>query len=183
MQRLAIASLSVLLCACSGGDDSGQPGPAACASLNTGRSHIDRSCTGCGIANEGDVADGSLFSFADVMLNGSYAEASIRAGNGGAMLPAGTRAGAFYTSRVQLNSTVQGTAFGVRTYLQGALVEDSTGQVTIEDTQGGTDAELFASLVTTAPFDAVEFVMTYAGAEQVSTADIRVYEVCSDGHI
>lgn len=179
--RLPLVLTALLLAGCDSGGG-GHGGSARCVSLNTSRSFIDSNCVGCSTANPGDVADGSLYSFADVTLEGSNAQATIRAGNGGSMLPGGTRAGAFYTSRVQLNDVVQGTSFELRTYLNGALVETAADR-RFDDAGSGTDAEQFVSFQTTAPFDAVEVVLIYTGAEQVSSADIRVYEICSDGHV
>jgi len=180
MNRLWMALAPLLLTGCPG-DGGGGGGPAACTSLNTGRSYIDSNCVGCTISNAGDVADGSLYSFADINLTDFNSQALIRVGNGGTVLPAGTRAGAFVTRRVDLAQGVNGNPITLRTYLAGAPAE--TALVDIDDTRGGTDAETFVSFETTAPFDAVEIEIGFTNAEHLSTADVRVYEICSNGHI
>ena len=178
--RLPFALGALLLAGCGGGGGDG--GSARCTSLNTSQSHIDSTCVGCTISGPGDVADGDLYSFADVALTDFNAQASIRAGTGGAMVPAGTRAGAFYTSRVDFTPGVNGNGVQIRTYLNGAPVESSVAP-SHATAGGGTDADHFFWFVTTAPYDAVEITLQYTNAQNLSTADVRVYEICSDGDV
>jgi len=178
MRLIWLALVSPLLAACpGGGGGSGLSGSASCTSMNTSRSYIDSNCVGCQIANPGDVADGSLASFADITLTDMNSQAILRAGNGGTMLPAGGRAGAFVTHRVDFaDGGPSSNLMLLRTYLAGALAE--TGIADVEDAGGGVR---FISFTTTTPFDAVEIEIGHTNAENLSTADVRVYEICSDG--
>lgn len=175
MKRTSFVAVTMLTVGCGGGGSGGSGGAvAACASISGGTSSV----TSTGPASNTSAAvDGDLFSHATLALTSSSQSGSIRAtAQSGVVFPAGSRAGVFASL---LN---QGTAnvTMIRTYLNGALVESrSPANAIFEQPNGDTGAGLYIGLVTTAPFDAVEFAETDNGAN--GTTDYRVYEICSDG--
>jgi hypothetical protein len=163
------------LSACgSGGGEGG--GSAVCDSITGGGSTVTSTGPAFSVA---DAADGSLYSHGELRLTTASQSGSIRAtAQDGVVFPAGSVAGVFstYMNQGTSNATL------IRTYLEGVQVETASPLAVIfEPTEGGTGAEFFVGFETSQPFDAVEFSETDNGAN--GTAEYRVYEICSDGHV
>src|SRR5690349_12480131 len=94
--RLALALSVCVGAGCSSGGG-GSGGSASCESVNTASSYLNGQCTGCDIADQGAVADGSLFSFADITPTMANSDVTISAGTGGTEITAGGEAGVFMT--------------------------------------------------------------------------------------
>jgi hypothetical protein len=166
-----LVGLAATLCGCPGDGD----GSARCDSITGGGSAV--SSTGPA-SDAAAAADGSLNSYGALMLTAASQSGTLRAtAQDGVVFPAGSRAGVFAS---YLNQGSNATL--IRTYLDGVLVETSVpGSTIFEPTEGGTPAHVYSGLVTSAPFDAVEFAETDNGSN--GTAEYRVYEICSDGHV
>ena len=176
MKGLVLVVSTLLITACGGGGD-GNAGSAYCQSVNTNRSNTSGQCNGCSITDSTAVADGSLFTFADITPSTASSTAQISVGSVGQTFAAGSVAGAFITAAFP-----SGTVSTIT--LQTSSGESATGSSLQQDaTTGGTDAPLFVHFTTTQPFTSVAISFTLSGNTNPGATDLRVYEVCADGHV
>lgn len=173
-QGVPAFALALLLAACGSGGGGG--GNVACDSITGGGSTV--TSTGPAV-NAAKAADGDLGSYGALHLTATSQSGTIRAtAQDGVVFPAGSRVGAFVSFLNQGNSN----ATTIRTYLDGVLIENGDpGSGFFDFTGGGTPADFYTGFVASAPFDAVEFSEIDTGGN--GTAEYRVYEICSDGHV
>jgi hypothetical protein len=173
---LVILVAAVALGCSSGGDDSNNAtAKAACTSAGTELSGWG-DCAEPG-ADTGALSDQNLYTFMDLQPDSSSNTCSVNVANGGTQHAAGSQAGVFVLVNLPAGAT--------KTYtVTTSAGESASGSaLQISDTQGGTDALQYIGFTTTQPFTSVTFSVDIGNNSNPSASDVRVYEVCADGHV
>jgi hypothetical protein len=182
--RLAAVMLILAgLAACSSDDDGGKNdngtiGPIHCAGLTGATATGSFTCTigACNVEFHDASIDGDLGTYATLtMLPNTSGTMSLRAtAQDGVTYQAGTPAAVVYgidrTDGDSLN-----TVESISTYLDDVLQETSnvtTNGTTAGDVDAGRNA-----MVTTKPFDAIEF--TYTQSSGTASVEVQAFEFCT----
>lgn len=179
LTRSSVAGLAllVLLSGCKGGNSG-----AYCASITGGNSQLSSSCTGCTLDHEAAAADDNLYSSADAHAVAASVSITQRAtAQDGVVYPAGSSPGVFYTG----NTTgCSNCAVTVSTYLDGVLQESNSGVNNTSVDGRGSPAQLYTSIETLMPFDAVE-ISASGSVSGIGGDDVvlATYEICSNGGV
>lgn len=144
-------------------------------------STTDAGCTSCTVSNLAAAIDGTLDTYADVMITTAATGqgVTIRATATGATFPKAATPGAL----VGISTTAQSALnFTITTYLKGTMQETYPNQTAINVTgQDGAKPNAYYGINggTTATFDAVEIKI--ASANGTGGQDVHVNGVCVNG--